>query len=49
MSLNFEKKLRYYLEHEDQRKAIAAAGRRRCQDSGYSYQVRMQHLLRQLC
>ncbi len=41
-------KLCYYLEHEDQRKAIATAGRRRCEDSGYSYQVRMQHLLRQL-
>ena len=32
----------------DYYQSIATAGRRRCEDSGYSYQVRIQHLLRQL-
>lgn len=30
------KKIRHYLAHEDERTAIAEAGRRRCLDSGYS-------------
>jgi spore maturation protein CgeB len=30
-------KCKYYISHADERMAIAAAGRRRCTDSGYSY------------
>lgn len=29
-------KCRYYLSHEDERKAIAHAGHKRCESSGYS-------------
>lgn len=38
-------KTRYYLEHEAQRAAIAAAGRRRCLESGYSLTERMRFML----
>jgi len=38
-------KVRYYLAHPQQRKQIAAAGRRRCLKSGYSYQERLKQML----
>lgn len=38
-------KIRYYLEHEDERLAIAAAGRRRCLDSGYSVDERARRVI----
>lgn len=45
------RKCRYYLEHEDDRRRIAAAGLRRCVDGGYSNRSRLagviDHLLRQ--
>jgi len=41
-------KVQYYLEHEDQRKAIAQAGRRRCLTSGYSHHDRLRHMLEQV-
>jgi len=39
-------KMRYYLEHEDERLKIAAAGRQRCLRSRYSYQERLREMLR---
>lgn len=39
-------KARYYLEHEERRAAIAAAGRRRCLDSGYSLKEKLRLMLR---
>jgi len=39
-------KVRYYLEHEDERLKIAVAGRQRCLRSGYSYQERLREMLR---
>ncbi len=38
-------KTRYYLEHEDERQIIAAAGYRRCVDGGYSHAERMRFML----
>ncbi|PKN64823.1 MAG: hypothetical protein CVU57_13510 [Deltaproteobacteria bacterium HGW-Deltaproteobacteria-15] len=38
-------KIKYYLQNEDKRAAIAAAGRQRCLNSGYSYHDRMEDLL----
>ena len=38
-------KIRYYLAHEDERAAIAAAGRRRCLSSGYSVDDRVDTVL----
>jgi spore maturation protein CgeB len=38
-------KVRYYLEHEEERKAIALAGRQRCLDSGYSHHDRLKYML----
>ena len=40
------RKVQYYMEHETERKAIAAAGRKRCETSGYSHHVRMRDVLR---
>jgi spore maturation protein CgeB len=39
-------KVRYYLNHEDERSAIASAGRERCLDSGYSHHERLKYMLR---
>lgn len=39
-------KVRWYLDHEDERARIAAAGRRRCIEDGYSYDERLSHVLR---
>jgi spore maturation protein CgeB len=41
-------KVRYYLEHPQQRERIAAAGLHRCFASGYRYQDRMQQILERL-
>ena len=38
-------KVRYYLDHSEQRQRIAAAGRERCLRSGYSYQERLRWML----
>jgi spore maturation protein CgeB len=38
-------KVRYYLDHEEERKAIASAGRKRCLDSGYSHHKRLEYML----
>jgi hypothetical protein len=37
--------VRYYLANEDERAAIAAAGRRRCANSGYSHADRVAYML----
>lgn len=39
-------KVRYYLEHSEQRFRIAAAGRKRCLASGYSFHDRLPNMLR---
>ena len=41
-------KVRYYLDHEGERKTIAAAGRKRCLDSGYSHHDRLKYMLRRI-
>ncbi|MBC8487497.1 MAG: glycosyltransferase [Bacteroidetes bacterium] len=38
-------KIHYYLEHPQKRKDIAAAGRQRCVNSGYSFQDRLKDIL----
>jgi hypothetical protein len=38
-------KVRYFCDHEDERSAIAAAGRRRCLKSGYSHADRVSFML----
>ena len=38
-------KVRFYLAHPQQRKRIAAAGRRRCLENGYSNQDRLKWML----
>ena len=38
-------KVRYYLNHEDERRMIASAGRKRCLDSGYSHHERLKYML----
>lgn len=38
-------KIRYFCDHEDERKTIAAAGRRRCLDDGYSHEARVAFML----
>lgn len=38
-------KVRYYLEHEEERKTIGPAGRKRCLDSGYSHHERLKYML----
>ena len=38
-------KVRYYLEHEEERRAIAAAGRKRCLDGGYSSHDRLKYMV----
>lgn len=38
-------KVRYYLEHEDERQAIARAGRQRCLESEYSHHERLRFML----
>jgi hypothetical protein len=38
-------KARYYLDHEDERRAIAAAGRERCLRDDYSYAARLRRVL----
>jgi spore maturation protein CgeB len=38
-------KVHYYLEHPQKRKDIAAAGRKRCVNSGYSFQDRLKDIL----
>ena len=39
------KKIHYYLDHEEERKAIADRGRQRCLNSGYSNQDRMKKIM----
>jgi spore maturation protein CgeB len=41
-------KVRYFLEHEDEREAIREAGHRRCVESGYAYEGRMRDVLHQI-
>jgi len=41
-------KIRHYLAHEDQRRSVAAAGRRRCLEAGYSNQQRLASVLEYL-
>jgi spore maturation protein CgeB len=38
-------KVRYYLERDDERRAVAAAGRRRCLEFGYSVDDRARTVL----
>jgi spore maturation protein CgeB len=38
-------KVHYYLAHESERRRIAAAGRRRCETSAYSYDARLRTIL----
>jgi len=38
-------KVRYYLAHEDERRQIAAAGRKKCVSSGYSHHDRLAYML----
>jgi spore maturation protein CgeB len=38
-------KVKYYLQHETERKAIATAGLARCQQSGYSHEGRLSQVL----
>ena len=38
-------KVGYYLEHGDERRRIADAGRRRCLESGYSFQHQLRSIL----
>lgn len=38
-------KVRYYLKHPIDRERIAAAGRKRCLDGGYSYQDRLRQII----
>lgn len=38
-------KVQYYLSHEEERKAIAAAGRKRCETSGYSMRAQLEKIL----
>ena len=38
-------KVRYYLVHDEERRCIAAAGRKRCLNSGYSNQVQLEQVL----
>ena len=42
------KKVRYYLEHEDERQAIAKAGWQRCLQSGYSHHERLRFMLKKI-
>lgn len=39
------KKVRYYLEHDEERERIAKAGRKRCVESGYSHHDRLKYIL----
>jgi spore maturation protein CgeB len=39
------RKVRYYLDHAEERREIAAGGRRRCLESGYDYESRLHDLL----
>ena len=39
-------KVRYYLDHPEERKRIALAGRERCLRSGYSYHDRLRWMLK---
>jgi len=41
-------KCRYYIEHEEDRRRIAAAGRRRCLESDYSYKARLLRVLEEI-
>jgi spore maturation protein CgeB len=41
-------KVRYFLEHEDERRAIASAGLKRCLSSGYSHRDRVGFMLEQM-
>jgi len=41
-------KIRYYLSHEPERKAIAKAGQERCAQSGYSHHDRLQVMLAEI-
>ena len=41
-------KVRYYLDHEGERRGIASAGRKRCLDSGYSHHERLKYMLRRI-
>jgi spore maturation protein CgeB len=43
-----ENKIKYYLEHEDERKRIAEAGYQRCISSGYSDFYRMKEVMNQV-
>jgi spore maturation protein CgeB len=38
-------KIEYYLEHENERKRIAQAGRKRCVSGGYSNHERLKQML----
>ncbi len=41
-------KVLYYLEHDDEREAIRAAGQQRCVSSGYEYEGRMRDILNEI-
>ena len=42
-------KVKYYLSHPQERQRIAAAGRKRCLTSGYSYRERLKWMLQIVC
>lgn len=41
-------KCKYYLGHENERRAVAYAGHKRCVESGYSNQGRIESILRHI-
>ncbi len=41
-------KVKYHLAHDEERKTIANAGRKRCTDGGYSHHDRLRYMVEQL-
>ena len=43
------RKVRYYLDHPEERRQIAEAGRERCLRDGYSNAERLRRVLNEIC